>query len=82
MIVKADHPKLLETFERHGNYEPHGVLFKTGKKFFIGDAGAVAFEEKLKTYLGVKYAFGVADGTNALILALKAVARPMAIAWR
>jgi dTDP-4-amino-4,6-dideoxygalactose transaminase len=30
------------------------------------------FEEKLKTYLGVKYAFGVADGTNALILALLA----------
>ncbi len=30
------------------------------------------FEDTLKSYLGVKYAFGVADGTNALILALRA----------
>lgn len=30
------------------------------------------FEASLRSYLGVKYAFGVADGTNALILALRA----------
>jgi len=30
------------------------------------------FEENLKTFLGVKYAYGVSDGTNALILALRA----------
>lgn len=30
------------------------------------------FEENLKTFLGVKYAFGVSDGTNALFLALRA----------
>lgn len=30
------------------------------------------FEENLKNYLGVKHVFGVADGTNALILALRA----------
>lgn len=30
------------------------------------------FEENLRKYLGVKYAFGVADGTNALILGLRA----------
>jgi dTDP-4-amino-4,6-dideoxygalactose transaminase len=30
------------------------------------------FEEHLRKYLGVKYAFGVADGTNALIIALRA----------
>lgn len=30
------------------------------------------FEERLRNYLGVKYAFGVADGTNALIIALRA----------
>lgn len=28
------------------------------------------FEEKLRTFLGVKHAFGVADGTNALIIGL------------
>lgn len=30
------------------------------------------FEESLRSYLGVKYAYGVADGTNALIIALRA----------
>ncbi len=30
------------------------------------------FEARLASYLGVKYAFGVADGTNALIIALRA----------
>jgi len=30
------------------------------------------FEEDLKTFLGVKYAYGVADGTNALMLGLRA----------
>ncbi len=30
------------------------------------------FENTLKEYLGVKHAFGVADGTNALIIGLKA----------
>ncbi len=30
------------------------------------------FEASLRRYLGVKYAFGVADGTNALIIALRA----------
>ncbi len=30
------------------------------------------FEDKLKSFLNVKYAFGVSDGTNALILSLKA----------
>lgn len=31
------------------------------------------FEDNLKEFLDVKYAFGVADGTNALMLALRAV---------
>ena len=31
------------------------------------------FEENLKNYLQVKHVFGVADGTNALILALRAM---------
>lgn len=30
------------------------------------------FEDNLKSFLGVKYVFGVADGTNALIIGLKA----------
>lgn len=31
------------------------------------------FEENLKEFLGVKHAFGVADGTNAMIIGLRAV---------
>jgi dTDP-4-amino-4,6-dideoxygalactose transaminase len=31
------------------------------------------FEENLKEFLGVKHVFGVADGTNALIIGLKAI---------
>ncbi|MFH1974981.1 MAG: DegT/DnrJ/EryC1/StrS family aminotransferase [Pseudomonadota bacterium] len=39
---------------------------------FILQKDLEEFEDRLKSYLGVKYAFGVADGTNALILALRA----------
>ena len=39
---------------------------------FILQKDLEQFEDTLKTYLNVKYAFGVADGTNALILALRA----------
>jgi len=31
-----------------------------------------AFEDALKTYLGVRHVFGVADGTNAIIIGLRA----------
>ncbi len=31
------------------------------------------FEEKIKSFLNVKHAFGVADGTNAIILGLQAL---------
>jgi dTDP-4-amino-4,6-dideoxygalactose transaminase len=40
---------------------------------FILQQDLETFEASLREYLGVKYAFGVADGTNALILALRAV---------
>lgn len=40
---------------------------------FILQQDLANFEESLRKYLGVKYAFGVADGTNALILGLKAI---------
>ena len=39
---------------------------------FILQRDVEEFEAALRDYLGVKYAFGVADGTNALILGLKA----------
>jgi dTDP-4-amino-4,6-dideoxygalactose transaminase len=39
---------------------------------YILQSDLTEFEAKLRSYLGVKYAFGVADGTNALIIALRA----------
>lgn len=39
---------------------------------FILQKDLSAFEDNLKKYLNVKYVFGVADGTNALMLALQA----------
>jgi dTDP-4-amino-4,6-dideoxygalactose transaminase len=43
-----------------------------GRGAFILQKDLEEFEASLRDYLGVKYAFGVADGTNALILGLKA----------
>ncbi len=43
-----------------------------GRGAFILQKDLEEFEGNLRDYLGVKYAFGVADGTNALILGLKA----------
>lgn len=40
---------------------------------FILQQDLADFEENLRKYLGVRYAFGVADGTNALILGLRAM---------
>lgn len=40
---------------------------------FILQQDLADFEESLRNYLGVKYAFGVADGTNALVLGLRAI---------
>lgn len=40
---------------------------------FILQQDLADFEESLREYLGVKYAFGVADGTNALVLGLRAI---------
>jgi dTDP-4-amino-4,6-dideoxygalactose transaminase len=39
---------------------------------FILQKDLAEFEERLKTFLDVKYTYGVADGTNALMLALRA----------
>lgn len=40
---------------------------------YILQADLHDFENNLKTFLGVRHVFGVADGTNALILGLRAV---------
>ena len=40
---------------------------------FILQKDLTEFEDALKEYLGVKYVYGVADGTNAMILGLRAM---------
>lgn len=40
---------------------------------FILQRDLTEFEDALKEYLGVKYVYGVADGTNAMILGLRAM---------
>ena len=40
---------------------------------FILQKDLAEFEDALKQYLGVKYVYGVADGTNAMILGLRAM---------
>lgn len=43
-----------------------------GRGAYIMQKDLEQFENNLKKFLGVKHAFGVADGTNALILSLRA----------
>lgn len=45
-------------------------VMRRGAYILQGDLAE--FEANLRNFLGVKYAFGVADGTNALIIALRA----------
>lgn len=45
-------------------------VMRRGAYILQGDLAE--FEANLRSFLGVKYAFGVADGTNALIIALRA----------
>ncbi len=44
-----------------------------GRGAYILQRDLADFETSLRDFLGVKYAFGVADGTNALILSLRAM---------
>jgi dTDP-4-amino-4,6-dideoxygalactose transaminase len=43
------------------------------KQGFIGGEEVVGFEKEMAEYLGVKHAISCADGTDALVLALKAL---------
>ena len=48
------------------------LLDVLGRGAYILQKDLEQFENNLKKFLGVKHAFGVADGTNALILSLRA----------
>jgi dTDP-4-amino-4,6-dideoxygalactose transaminase len=60
-LFKAQEKEIMDTL--------HDVMSRGA---FILQKDLEQFEDNLKRYLNVKYAFGVADGTNALILSLRA----------
>lgn len=64
-----DYPALFERQKKEIMACLEDVL---GRGAYILQKDLEEFEDNLKSYLGVKYAYGVADGTNALILALRA----------
>jgi dTDP-4-amino-4,6-dideoxygalactose transaminase len=64
-----NYPELFKSHEKEIMETLHDVLSRGA---FILQKDLAIFEENLKEFLNVKHAFGVADGTNALILALRA----------
>lgn len=70
MIPLIDLKAQLQQIESHAKNAVLGVLCST--QYILGTE-VKAFEEEMKAYLGVEYAIGVANGTDALIIALKAL---------
>ena len=64
-----NYPALFKAREQEIMAVMHDVMSRGA---YILQKDLKQFEENLKNFLGVKHAFGVADGTNALILALRA----------
>jgi len=64
-----NYPALFATQEQELMSALHDVLSRGA---FILQRDLKEFEASLATYLNVKYAFGMADGTNAIVLALRA----------
>ena len=65
-----NYPSLFKIKEKEIMANLQDVL---GRGAYIMQKDLEQFEKNLKKFLGVKHAFGVADGTNALILSLRAV---------
>jgi dTDP-4-amino-4,6-dideoxygalactose transaminase len=63
-----NYPALFKSQEKVIMETLHDVMSRGA---FILQQDLVQFEENLKKFLNVKHVFGVADGTNALILALR-----------
>ena len=64
-----NYPALFKKQEKEIMYTMHDVLSRGA---YILQKDLDEFEENIKKLIGAKYVFGVADGTNALILALLA----------
>lgn len=65
-----NYPALFKTYEQE-----FVSIFKDvcGRGAYILQKDLVAFEEDIKKFLNVKHAFGVSDGTNSLIIGLRAI---------
>jgi len=64
-----NYPALFKSQEKEMMETLHDVMSRGA---FILQQDLVQFEENLKEFLNIKHVFGVADGTNALMLALRA----------
>jgi dTDP-4-amino-4,6-dideoxygalactose transaminase len=64
-----NYPALFKSQEKEIMDTMHDVMSRGA---YILQRDLVEFENNVKKYLNVKHVFGVADGTNALILALRA----------
>ena len=64
-----NYPALFKTQEKEIMDTLHDVM---GRGAYILQRDLEEFEKNIKELIGVKHALGVADGTNALILALRA----------
>lgn len=74
--LEAHEVPFLDLRAQHADLEKEIIerwthLLRTGA--FIGGDTVRTFEESLATYLGADYAVGVANGTDAIMLALKAL---------
>lgn len=65
-----NYPKL---FSQNKNEYENAFQSVVSRGAYILQRDLMEFEEKMKIFLDVKHAFGVADGTNALILGLQAI---------
>jgi len=67
---------LKRAYERYGKEIEEAVLKVLRKGIYLNGPETRALEEELSAYLGVKHAIGVASGTEALYLILKALNLP------
>lgn len=64
-------------YENHKDEYEKAILEVLGRGAYIMQQDLFDFERNLENYLGVKHAIGVADGTMALTMALRAASLPL-----
>lgn len=60
-------------FENHGKEYEEAILSVARSGFYIGGTEVENFEEEFAVYVGAKYAVSCGNGTNALVIAMRAL---------